>query len=489
MTHRIHRLYVPLIFPAGLAPGEGGDYNTLTIARNGIGKPVLRGTALAGAMRNAWRKSLLESGVLRGEIESQVSRFFGSALGSGQDDEAVESPLQVHDCVLDPGDSAVVTRTHHLRDRHLGSVADGGLFALEVCPPGTVTIASFVLHDSDDSPGNATRFLQTLVAVLQGGITLGGKSNRGVGRTRLHGDAIYRIYDLSRTGDYAAWLDDDRVWQLDPSRLPEGEPIAPATETNRSILAIELTLGIPRGQDLLVGDGQGLAHDIEPQRVRGADGKPYWRLPGSTLRGLFRSWIARLAARAELPVADSAERHQQRQKRVWTGELLKTDEMNGNNLGWCFLPESQRRANGAKTECPVAALFGTLFQAGRIHISDAYAACSATDSRQTCVEEQVRRHVAVDLLTGGASEGMLFDNTVLTAMPDGKSPQFRVALRIDNPTQQEARWLARTIRALDLGLLRVGSSKSSGRLALVAAPRATGPEADQFTALAPSGKC
>ena len=49
MTSRIHGLLLPLVFPAGVAPGEGGDYNILTIARNGKGEPVLRGTALAGA--------------------------------------------------------------------------------------------------------------------------------------------------------------------------------------------------------------------------------------------------------------------------------------------------------------------------------------------------------------------------------------------------------------------------------------------------------
>ena len=47
MTSRIHGLLLPLVFPAGVAPGEGGDYNILTIARNGKGEPVLRGTALA----------------------------------------------------------------------------------------------------------------------------------------------------------------------------------------------------------------------------------------------------------------------------------------------------------------------------------------------------------------------------------------------------------------------------------------------------------
>ena len=80
MTCHIHRLYVPLVFPAGLAPGEGGDYNILTIARNGMGIPVLRGTALTGALRHSYRKSLKNIGVSPDQVETQVNRFFGYAL-------------------------------------------------------------------------------------------------------------------------------------------------------------------------------------------------------------------------------------------------------------------------------------------------------------------------------------------------------------------------------------------------------------------------
>ena len=105
---------------------------------------------------------------------------------------------------------------------------------------------------------------------------------------------------------------------------------------------------------------------------------------------------------------------------------------------------------------------------------------------ETFPEEQLRKHVAVDRITGGAAESMLFENTVLTAYPNGNSLRFDVTMRIQDPTADEARWLAKTLKALDLGILRVGSSKSSGRLALVASPIATGPEADQFTTINPT---
>jgi hypothetical protein len=44
----------------------------------------------------------------------------------------------------------------------------------------------------------------------------------------------------------------------------------------------------------------------------------------------------------------------------------------------------------------------------------------------------------------------------------------------------EAEWLAKTLKALHIGLLRVGSSKAAGRLELVDPPQSVGNFADFF---------
>ena len=50
-----YRIYGKAVFPEGIAPGEGkGLSNILLAARNGSNQPVLRGTALAGALRSAF---------------------------------------------------------------------------------------------------------------------------------------------------------------------------------------------------------------------------------------------------------------------------------------------------------------------------------------------------------------------------------------------------------------------------------------------------
>jgi CRISPR/Cas system CSM-associated protein Csm3 (group 7 of RAMP superfamily) len=494
MTRRIHALFWPLVFPAGIAAGESGDYNLLRLARDGVRRPVLRGSALAGALRHAWGRYLARTGLRGAELVDKIRQFFGYALGDAAADNQ-DSPLQVSDCLLDTGQAGVVTRTHNLRDRHSGTVADGGLFSLETCPPQTRTTAALWLRD--DAPQNdaARGLLTTLTAFVRRGLPLGGKTARGIGLTRLAGPPMYRVYDLSQIADYAAWLDDDRAWRVDKSRLPVGQSLPESAAADAPpVLTVEFGLGIPRGQDLLVGDGQGLDHEMEPQRVVQADGRLYWRLPGSSLRGLFRGWVARLAARENRPVADSVQRHQARQAKLRRGEkLTHSERLNGANLGWCFLPEEDRRPGKARTDCCVAALFGSLFQAGRLQISDAYAPCSAgkQDGGNLPREEQLRKHVAVDRITGGAAESMLFENTVLTAEAQDlqdhgfRSPRFQVRMQVESPSPDEARWLAQAIKALDLGILRVGSSKSSGRLSLAEPPQASGPGAEFFSALKP----
>ncbi len=481
MSRCIHKLFVRLEFPTGICPGEGSDYNLLRIARNGARQPVLRGTALAGALRHAWAKHLKRQGLDPVTIRTRVNRLFGEALNSDADVQDTDSRLQVSDCVLAIGSDMPGFRTHHLRNRHTGAVADKGLFSLEICPPGTHTALTLWLRDAGDDPHESRELLRQLAGLLKSGLTLGGNSARGIGLVHVPSTPIYRCFQLTKPGEYSAWLDDHRAWRQAPGRVPEGTPLEPAT-VHQSILQVDFSLGIPRGQDLLVGDGQGINFEIEPQRIRGTEGQTYWRLPGASLRGLFRGWVNRLAAREDRPVAD----HVQRQQQIWRGELFsKTDEITGDNLGWCFLPEDQRQHGTAASDCPVAALFGTLFQAGRVFVSDAYARCSSSVANRALAEEQQRTHVAVDRITGGAAESMLFENTVLTAYADGSSPRFDVTLRVEDATEQEARWLAGTLRALDLGILRVGSSKSSGRLALLAPPRAEGPGADAFATLQP----
>jgi hypothetical protein len=64
-----------------------------------------------------------------------------------------------------------------------------------------------------------------------------------------------------------------------------------------------------------------------------------------------------------------------------------------------------------------------------------------------------------------------------------------VTLVIKKPAEDEARWIAQCIRALDMGLIRVGSSKGAGRLALARNPHAEGAFSEIISSLEPMEVC
>jgi len=347
-----------------------------------------------------------------------------------------------------------------------GTVLGKSLFDVEALPPGCTTDLVLWFRDDEDEGALGESVMTGIVAILEAGLIMGGRSNRGMGLARLAAEPDYRSYDLASLDEQIAYLDDHRSWrdgryeEMSAGRSIGGDTLASPA------LSVEMELEIPRGQDLLVGSGGGEADSQEPQEVRASDGETYWRLPGSSLRGLFRAWVSRLAAREGHPVAYSLRRHREH-----------GDQVTGDDVGWGFLPQDQRKAGAEPPDCVAARLFGSLAGRGRVHITDSLA-------KRRDVDRQVRRHVAIDRTTGGANEGALFKNAVLTGGSESV-PTFRVTMQVKKPTEDEARWLAQAIRALDLGIIRVGSSKASGRLSLARAPVATGPRSERFEAIQP----
>ena len=464
----MHRLVLPLQFPAGLAPGAGKDLsNSLQLSQDGLERPVLRGTSLAGVLRHAYAR-LHDLPAEPLSSAPMLRRWFGEALGS---DRGSESPLRVADCVLDVGKGPRrAPRTHNAMVRHDRAPRDGGLFRLEALPPGTKATA--VLHLLSDDP-DAVVFLREVVGLFHRGLAVGGSVARGIGRAELAGPARHRSYSLRRAADRAAWLDASWKWRssdqgIDPK---DGAELLPADLT--ADLVVTLRLVIPRGQDLCIADGRGAEYEAEPQSIRDAQGATRWRLPGSALRGVFRSWMTRLAAREGQPVQDSLTRYR------------KDGRGKGDAFGWGFRDAGERSriqdalrkdpaALDSAISCPIERLFGTLFHASRFQIADALSLKPANPELHC----SVRKHVAVDRISGGARDGLLFDHQALIA-----GVEFETTISIRDAQAHEARWLAQSLRALELGLLRFGSSKSVGSLSLAGPVNAMGTHASEFLSL------
>ncbi len=469
MSNKRFVLILPLEFPEGIAPGAGSSYNQMQLARNGRGQPILRGSSIAGVLRHAWQR----------QVKKEICcDLFGEA--ANDIDEGSPSRLKIADCVLSIGKTGRTdVRNHHLRDRHTKTVVPNGLFSIESCPPGTHAEVCLWL---DGRGIDGLQVLRQVVGFFNSGIFFGGNSARGIGRAVLKESASYRSFDLEKLGEHAEYLDMARSMNGEKnSNEREGfESLDSATEWIES-LQVKLCLRIPRGQDILVADGRGSDYKLQPQWTCSADGVEKWRIPGSSLRGSLKTWMTKVAAKAGYPIADSHDRRNR-----FNEHKNPDDAPSGENLGRVFL-SAQRRQELKKQperfkeiECPIARLFGSLYQASRITISD-----SLVKKQGSGITEQVRMHVAVDRITGGAAEGMLFDNTVLVSdRPEASAFEFHISIR--EPQLNEVQWLRAALLALDIGLLRIGSSKSAGRLELAKSPDATGPHADRLTSLLPN---
>lgn len=470
----VRTLELPIVFPAGLAPGAGkGDGNRLMIARNGRGEPVLRGTALAGVLRSAWARLHRIDRLEPTDPDRSLARWFGTPLDGS--DGRKQSPVRVHDMRLGDVSKQSELRNHHSRDRHTGAVRKGGLYSVEALPPGTRATLRLELWEANGR--EATDFLEELTGLVAAGLTFGGNSARGIGRAVVAGEALMREYDLCDRDQLALWLDDS--WRLRSGQEPTAPHSVLSLSIDAKVLRIDMALAVPRGQDLCIGDGAGLDHTIEPQRVVMADGALRYRLPGSSLRGALRAWVTRLAARDLGPdaVADSVTRFEQ------------GGSASGDEVGWGRVTEDARieiqnalRKHPSRlaehVKCPVMRLFGSFYASSRIHISDAFSAQS--EERDKPQYTQSRKHVAVDAVTGGANDGFLFDHEALFA-----GACFDVTILIRDPEEMEVDWLVCALQAVNVGLVRIGTSKSSGRLALARPVRAAGPYHEKFQSLVP----
>lgn len=414
-------------FPEGLAAGEGRESNVTAVAQDGMGRYVLRGTSIAGTIRSA----LPEWGV----PETSVAFWFGDRKEEKNDFKA--SQIMVSDMVLDTGKQSAENRMHNMLNRHTGTVLDGALPEVQMLPPGTTGRLLVYVMPRDGQP--AENILQSLKNVFANTMLVGGSKNRGIGRM----DACQlecHSFDTSSAEGFALWQDvryaDRQGTGVDLSSCQRVE--FASSETLYS-LSLDVDLKIPQGEDIAVGYGKDVEGNLCAQQyVYDAKGVKLWRIPGSTFRGVFRSWMTRLA--------------------VLDGENVLYQDKNpkAHLVGSAGLTGEEYAAalkNPDKLGDPILDLFGSLYRCGRIHFSDAF--CESSEE----VYEQVRSHVAIDRFSGGSNPSALFHNKVLVG-----PGVFKLKISILKPNAKELEWLKKTLFALHLGIISVGSSKASGLL-------------------------
>ena len=173
-------------------------------------------------------------------------------------------------------------------------------------------------------------------------------------------------------------------------------------------------------------------------------------LPGSSLKGVFRSHIEKVIRTLKDGVV--------------CNPFVRTDPDSENDQLVC--PNYAEVSCGNKFEtrqedlsneavylesCPACRLFGSTSFIGRVAISDAYL---AEGSRQ---KTEQRDGVGIDRLTGGAASGAKFDLEVVSSGVD-----FETDIYMRNFEVWQLGILMLIVTDLEDGLIRIGSGRSRG---------------------------
>lgn len=392
--------------------GLAGGQPNLTQARDGLGRPVLPGTSLAGVIRAAL-----------GPLDAKESELWGRASepdDTGHDDgTGVAARVRVDDAPA-PLSSVVESREHVSIDRTHGVAARGHLFTREMLPIGTRFAFRMVIDDDDGVSAGA--LARRVTALLRGpGIMAGTGTSKGLGQLRLDRAELHRFDLATRAGVIAALRGNGSQQEL-----PEANPDA----LGGHLLRVSIPWR-PRGPLMVQVSADGDVVDSFPLTTT-ANGRVRLELPGESIKGVLRShaerimrtlfeipapktFLDQMAADGLGPVAalfgtaaarDSTGGPSGRRGALRVNTCLSRVELPA--APWRAVRLLQQRDDSGR---PVAA-------AGAHNGSDADDHRAALGRLQQAVDElnrqtegiafRVAHHVAVDRWTGGAAESLLF---------------------------------------------------------------------------------
>jgi CRISPR/Cas system CSM-associated protein Csm3 (group 7 of RAMP superfamily) len=427
-------------------PGGWGSsaYADLIVARDGLGRLMIPGTSLAGALRS-WLGSV--TGPDGDALFDQVAlrAVFGYLEHRGQ--MGTVCRIMVDDAVADD-DVGVVIRDGVGIDRGTGSAAAGILYQQEVIPPGTrfaVRITA-ALSATDTETERAGQALDLLVRALAAGrVEIGAARTRGLGRVQLT-DITRTQVDLADRAQVLSWL----------CGRPAPAPAADGELSGDGRLGIEVSWSavtpvMVRASTVNEAEpGHDRAVDTVPLRSGGTgpDGSVTLLLPGSSVKGVLRS-------------------HAERIVRTVTAVGLPDrwlDQVNDPRLGQVtalFGTAGDRRARDKG-----AARDGEAIPADRAARAGRRGALSVQDCLGTAAERVVT-HVAVDRWTGGAAENLLF-SVQEPASADWQPMRMSLdAGRVGTPGDQDGgqalALLLLVLRDLADGWLALGFGGTRGR--------------------------
>lgn len=420
--------------------GPDDPYPRLSLLRDGLDRPVLPGTALAGVIQAALRTPPDQPKSPDEKAETRLWRPSSPALsGRGEMHEA--SRVRVDDAPAS-ADAPVETRDHVAIDRFSGAAARGHLYHQEVLPAGTRFPFRMVVEDRGDPA--VRRLVERVAALLRGpGVSVGAAVTRGLGRVRLHEARLLRWDLATRDGLLATLRGDATVIELPP-------PVH--HDPPKDVLRIVIPWR-PRGPLGVHVSAEGDVVDAFPLTTSDGDGFRL-ELPGSTIKGVLRSHAERIAR----TVAGTSALGEFLDQMRADGLGPVADLFGTANDGPAADGATRRGALTAATCLSEVSLPREQWQAVRLPKADGTAghadprsdlarlqkAVTELNSAVKGMRFVVAHHVAVDRWTGGAADNRLF--AVLEAHADAGAWRPMI-LDLD------LRWLPDERRSAALALL------------------------------------
>lgn len=213
---------------------------------------------------------------------------------------------------------------------------------------------------------------------------------------------------------------------------------------------VEVEIALEPAEPLLVASGVPNVGGIDMPFVltyrSGTDtGEPY--LPGSSLKGVFRSHAERIS-RTVAPRARVCDPHCHDEAKAnqasirFCGDQLRPSRSSEN--------DAHKSHELYRKSCPICRTFGSTVYRGRFAVGDAY----LKDGSSHRLER--RDGVGIDRFSGGASRGAKFEMEVLT------KGTFRTRLRLENFEDWQLGILCLLCRDLEDELISIGHSTTRG---------------------------
>ncbi len=188
------------------------------------------------------------------------------------------------------------------------------------------------------------------------------------------------------------------------------------------------------------------------------NGKQEVFLPGSSLKGVFRSHIEKVICSLKPRVAcypfsgsDDKEADLELRRRDYRDSCSAMFTGTGHS--------NDTTEQVYKQSCPVCRLFGSTGFIGRVAIGDAYLVegqVKESDPEQRGIKEQ-RDGIGIDRLTGGASNGAKFELEVVTT-----GVAFETEVHLRNFELWQLGMLFVVMQDMEDELIRIGSGRSRG---------------------------